>query len=255
MGWYRVASSTGAVVALIVANAIPLFGALFLGWNVWMILIVYWLENGIVGLFNILKILRAEGPADPTSTWRMNGKPMAVVGRSAIAGFFLIHYGMFWFVHGIFVLTLPLFAGLGTDLPDVVPLEPTGSPFGGGVFPFESGPGAEMTSGFEPGSVLLAVVALAISHGVSYWFNYLGRGEYRRATAAGQMFAPYGRLVVLHITIIVGGMAIAFTGAPAAVLAILVVLKTLMDIGFHLAEHRDRGVPPGTVPPGTVAPA
>ena len=31
-----------------------------------MILIVYWLENGIVGVFNVLKILRAEGPMDPT---------------------------------------------------------------------------------------------------------------------------------------------------------------------------------------------
>jgi hypothetical protein len=214
-----------------------------------MILVVYWLENGIVGFFNILKILRAEGPADPSSSWRMNGKPMAVVGRSAIAGFFLIHYGMFWFVHGIFVLTLPLFAGIGNGFGAAEPLGPGDGAFVDGVFvPFPT-TGSDMTSGFEPGSVLLAVVALAISHGVSYWFNYLGRGEYRRTTAAGQMFAPYGRLVVLHITIIVGGMAIAFTGAPAAVLAILVVLKTVMDIGFHLAEHRNRGVPPGTVAP------
>jgi hypothetical protein len=95
--------------------------------------------------------------------------------------------------------------------------------------------------------VLLAVVALAISHGVSYWFNYLGRGEYRRTSPAAQMFAPYGRLVVLHITIILGGMAIALTGAPAAALGILVVLKIVMDVGFHLAEHRKRSLPPGTM--------
>ena len=86
-----------------------------------MILIVYWLENGIVGFFNVLKILRAEGPMDPTSDWRMNGKPMAVVGRGAIAGFFVIHYGLFWFVHGIFVLTLPLFAGIGDGFCAVDP--------------------------------------------------------------------------------------------------------------------------------------
>ena len=249
LGWYRVASSTGAVVALIVANAIPLFGAIFFGWNVWMILIVYWLENGVVGFFNVLKILRAEGTADQTSDWRMNGKPMAAVGRAGIAGFFVIHYGMFWFVHGIFVLTLPLFAGIGDGFSAVEPLTPVDGEFVDGVFvPFPTA-GTDMTSGFEPGAILLAVVALAISHGVSYWFNYLGRGEYRRASPGALMFAPYGRLVVLHITIIVGGMAIAFTGAPAAVLAILVVLKTLMDIGFHLAEHRNRAVPPGTVAP------
>jgi hypothetical protein len=41
-------------------------------------------------------------------------------------------------------------------------------------------------------------------------------------------------------------MAIALTGAPAVAVAILVVLKTLMDIAFHLAEHRKRAVPSGT---------
>ena len=252
LGWYRVASSTGAVIALIVANAIPLFGALFLGWNVWMILIVYWLENGIVGFFNVLKMLRAEGQADPTATatWQMNGKPMSAVGRGAIVSFFVMHYGLFWVVHGVFVFTMPLFAGLGSDIGAMPPLAPDGGQVVDGVFLPGASPGAspgdEMTAGFQVGAVLLAVVALAISHGLSYWFNYLGRREYRRASAAGQMFAPYGRLVVLHITIILGGMAIAVTGAPAAALAILVVLKTLLDIGFHLAEHRKRAVPSGT---------
>ena len=248
VAWYRVSSSVGAVVALIVANAIPLFGALFLGWNVWMILVVYWLENGIVGIFNVLKMLRAEGPIDPTGTWTMNGKPMNVVSRTAIAGFFLVHYGIFWVVHGVFVLTMPFFVGMSAEVGEVTPLFPDEGQFVDGVYvgpSFEPGP--DMSSGFEFGSLLLAVIALAISHGLSFWFNYLGRGEYRRTSAASQMFAPYGRLVVLHITIILGGMAIAFTGAPAAALAILVVLKTLMDVGFHLAEHRKGALPPGTV--------
>jgi len=246
LGWYRIASSSGAVVALIVANAIPLFGALFLGWNVWVILIVYWLENGIVGFFNVLKILRAEGPVDPTSTWRMNGKPMNVVGRGAIAGFFILHYGIFWFVHGVFVLTMPLFAGIGSGLA-ASSMVVEGQFVNGDFIGTTSPPGADMTAGFELGAVLLAVVALAISHGVSYWFNYLRLGEYKRTSPAVQMFVPYGRLVVLHVTIIIGGMAIAFTGAPAAALAILVVLKTAMDIAFHLAEHRKASQPPGTV--------
>jgi len=246
IAWYRVSSSVGAVVALIIANAIPLFGALFLGWNVWTILVVYWLENGIVAVFNVLKILRAQGPADPTSDWRMNGKPMHLVGRGAVAGFFVVHYGLFWLVHGVFVLTMPLFAGMGSGLPTEGAF-PTDDQFVDGVYVGPSfGSGTDMTSGFLLGPLVLAVVALAISHAVSFWFNYLGRGEYKRASAAALMFGPYGRLVVLHITIIVGGMAIAFTGAPAAVLAILVVLKTVMDIGFHLAEHRRRAVPPGT---------
>jgi hypothetical protein len=91
----------------------------------------------------------------------------------------------------------------------------------------------------QPGSVLVAGIALAISHGLSFWWNYLRGGEYRRATAAGLMFAPYRRLIALHLTIIFGSMAIMFTGAPAAAVAILVVVKTVLDVGLHLAEHRD----------------
>ncbi len=194
--------------------------------------------------------------------FQMNGKPMAAVGRGAVAGFFVIHYGIFWFVHGIFVLTLPLFAGLGNSFRNLGPFPadgqfPVDGQFPGtgqfpgeglevgGFSPFTSAP--DMVAGFDIGPVLLAIVALAISHGVSYWFNYLGRGEYRRTSPAAQMFAPYGRLMVLHITIILGGMAIALTGAPAAALAILVVLKIVMDVGFHLAEHRKRALPPGTM--------
>ena len=227
IGWYRVTSSVGAVAALIVANLIPLAGALFLGWNVWMILIVYWLENGVVGVVNVLKMRRAEGPIEASSMQlRMNGRPVDERSTGALISFFILHYGIFWAVHGVFVWTLPVFGSMRSE-------------------------GVDMTVGFEPLAIPLAVLALAISHGLSYWFNFVQGGEYRRVSAAGQMFAPYGRLVVLHVTIIIGGMAIAFSGAPASAVAILVGLKTLLDVGFHLAEHRR--VAPG--PARTATPA
>ncbi len=53
------------------------------------------------------------------------------------------------------------------------------------------------------------------------------------------MFAPYGRLVVLHVTIIFGGLLIGVTGAPAAAIVVLVLLKIALDLGLHLAEHRN----------------
>ena len=46
--------------------------------------------------------------------------------------------------------------------------------------------------------------------------------------------------------IIVGGMAIAMTGAPSAAVLILVLLKTGLDLGLHLAEHREPPVPAST---------
>jgi hypothetical protein len=226
VAWYRVTSSVGAVVALIAANAVPLIGVVLLGWNVWTILIVYWLENGIVGAFNVAKMLRAEGPAGQPSNWRINGRPADQLAQASLVPFFVVHYGIFWLVHGFFVLTLPLFGGFGGDV--------------------------DLAGGVDPAAVILAAVVLGISHGVSFWFNFLRGGEYRRVSAAAQMFAPYGRLVILHVTIILGGIAIAFTGAPAAAIAILVALKTVLDIGFHLAEHRRAAsVPTTDAAPGT----
>ena len=64
--WIGRARSVGqsapvAVALLLLANLLPLAGVLWFGWDVGMVLITYWLENGIVGLVNIPKILLAKG--------------------------------------------------------------------------------------------------------------------------------------------------------------------------------------------------
>jgi hypothetical protein len=113
LAWYAMSSSIGAVVALVVANAIPLVGVLSFGWSVWTILIVYWLENGIVGAFNVLKMRRAQGTDDGgTGNWTLNGTPASNMAKGGLISFFVMHYGLFWVVHGVFVFTLPLFAGM-----------------------------------------------------------------------------------------------------------------------------------------------
>jgi hypothetical protein len=207
---------------------------LWFDWNVWTILAVYWLENGIVGFFNVLKLAAVAGNA-----------------KLAVIPFFVIHYGLFWLVHGVFVLTLPLFAGLGSGF-DAGPFDPS--------MPLVPGDGPQLDYAVSGGPnvavVAIAGVGLFISHGLSYLFNFLGRGEDRRMTAGELMFAPYRRLIVLHVTIVVGGLVISMTGAPVLVLVILVGLKTLMDLGFHVREHRAAAGegPPGAGPPGQGSP-
>ena len=74
VAWYRLGSSIWAVVALVVANLIPLIGVLFFGWSVWNILVIYWLENGIVGVINVLKMSVATGDeVTPGVTLMVNG--------------------------------------------------------------------------------------------------------------------------------------------------------------------------------------
>jgi hypothetical protein len=211
---YRTNSSTTAAVTLVLANLVPLAGVLFFGWNVWTIVIVYWLENGVVGIVNVFKIRRAAGPYEPGKpTMTLNGRPVDASSTAGLVSFFALHYGLFWVVHGVFVLSLPLFAAMGSNGPDL-------------------GPPPSILS------IALATLALAISHGLSYKLNYIGRGEYLRVSPASQVFAPYGRLVALHLTIIIGALAIGLTGAPVAAIVVLVLVKTVFDLGLHFAERR-----------------
>jgi hypothetical protein len=52
----------------------------------------------------------------------------------------------------------------------------------------------------------LPFVALAASHIVSFCQNYRWHGEFRRTSVAVQMMRPYGRVFVMHLTIIFGGI-------------------------------------------------
>jgi hypothetical protein len=55
------------------------------------------------------------------------------------------------------------------------------------------------------------------------------------------MALPYGRISVLHLTIIFGAMAIQALDEPLRLLAILVAIKTLVDLALHRREHLKTG--------------
>ena len=86
-------------------------------------------------------------------------------------------------------------------------------------------------------------MVLFLSHGASFLFNYIGRGEYLTASAMRQTAAPYGRVVILHLTILFGAFAVAALGAPIGALLILVGLKTAFDLLLHLRERRAAAPP------------
>jgi len=87
------------------------------------------------------------------------------------------------------------------------------------------------------GALLWPVMGLAVSHGVSFWQNYIGKGEYKERTAPAQMFAPYGRIVVLHVVILFGGFVVMLFGSPLPLLILLVLIKIVIDLGLHAWSH------------------
>ena len=53
------------------------------------------------------------------------------------------------------------------------------------------------------------------------------------------MTAPYNRIVVMQITVILGGWIILLLKSPVPALAVLVLLKTAADFSAHQKEHGD----------------
>jgi hypothetical protein len=195
-----------SVIALVLANLVPVFGVLVWHWEVFPLMFLFWSENLIVGAFNVLKMLTA----NPSS-------PISWIGKIFIIPFFCIHYGMFTFVHGMLVVSI--FGGHLKNSP--------------GLFNF--GPFWQVMRENDLG---WAVLGLAVSRGVSFFANYIGKGEYQRASLNQLMSQPYGRIFVMHFTVLIGGVMTMALHSPVAGLILLVVLKTAFDLNSHVGERK-----------------
>ena len=208
------------VLALLAANLIPLIGVLFLKWSAFYIVLLYWAENLAVGFYNVLKMAFAKVR-----------HPIEHLGKLFLIPFFIVHYGGFTAIHGFFVLAI---FSKGEQ----------GPPMSGESWPcflvfvqmlFNIVKHIMLTI---PPTVRLGMLSLFASHGVSFVYNFFLKGEYEHANPGKLMGQPYARVVVMHITILAGGFLLMALGSPIALLLVLIVLKTAIDIKFHLREHK-----------------
>jgi len=192
---FKVSSSA---IFLILANAVPIFGVLYWGWDATAILVLYWLESVIMGLLNIPKILACRQTEE--------GRIVSALGNLFVAGFFSVHYGMFTFVHGTFLAEM-------------------------------FGARSMMEGLLSGGTVFWTAVTFLVSHLFSMFINFFGKNEYLGRDPGKQMMSVYGRVFVMHFVIILGGFAVQAFGAPVLAVVMLIVLKTAIDLAAHKKEH------------------
>ncbi len=195
-----------SLLALLAANALPLLGVLFLDWQAGTVLLLYWLESAVVGIFTLARMA--------TCRTESSGP-----GPAFVMPFFCVHFGMFMLVHLAFLTFL-----LGSE--DV--MDPRSSPLDRFQVLAEEAWGV----GF-----LIAVLSLFGSHGTSFVVHYLRGGERDRMTLPEIMGSPYPRILVMHVVILFGAGVTVFLGQPAALVALLVVAKTLLDVRAHRRHH------------------
>jgi uncharacterized membrane protein YjjP (DUF1212 family) len=83
------------------------------------------------------------------------------------------------------------------------------------------------------------VLALTLSHGISFVQNFLLGGEIRRQKMQELMRQPYKRIALLHVAILAGAVPVMILGSPVPLLIILVMAKIVLDIRLHLKTHEN----------------
>ena len=235
---------TRSLVVLVLANIVPLYGMLVLGWDVFPLLMLYWLENVAIGLLNVPRMLLASGPVGGAE-WQAAAKKMRQTTSAAsmrawiwgakgfVVAFFCLHYGVFALTHGS-ILT-QLFG------PEAITSEG-----------FVLGPGVvwHIIRSYGLG---LSVIALVVSHAASFAWNDLAQREHRHTNIVRQMAAPYVRVTILHGALLLGGGLVALIGSPPAALVVLIALKVGLDGRAHLREHdrEQQDTPPPENAPAT----
>jgi len=199
------------LILLILLNAVPLYGVFFWNWQSFDLIFLYWLENLIIGLFTLIRFLV-----------RPYSHPLELIFPLFLAPFFAVHYGGFCFVHGSIVIAL--FGGdiLGEisrlNIPEV-------------IMPI-----------IDTRHLFWPVAALLIYQLIDYIRDSIERGL-GSDNIKTLMVAPYRRIIVLHLTIIASGFALAALDEPLAGLVILVVLKTSFDIYHWLKDEKQIAEP------------
>jgi len=186
-----------SVWTLILSNLVPLIGVFFWDWNIFQLLFAYWCESAVIGVFTILRLV--------------------VKKEMKFILFFIIHFGAFMQAHLLFLIVF--FSSDASVLP-------------------EAGLASARVNLKATFFVILpAVVAMVISHGVSYYSNFLKNKEYVGLSPVQIMIAPYPRIFLMHVTVIFGGFLAVMLQNLIGGLIVLVILKTILDFFGHTKER------------------
>lgn len=202
---------------IILVNIYPIAGVILFQWDYFYIVLLYIIETVIIGLYNVAKMIKAQGSGHKQTgaaaslnnlgNSTSNSNPGCI--KLFLIPFFLVHYNLFVIVQAVFVIVI----SVEVDNRDV------------------------MLSQFTSLAFLLSILILFLSHGYSFYKNYIKKGEYLQVTAPDLMLQPYKRIVIQQVTVIFGTFLILATNASVFFLVLLIILKTIFDIRAHLKVH------------------
>lgn len=209
---------TGRVLRAVGIGGVPAGGYFGAGWSVGTLLLLYWLETVFVTLLVSLLIVIHRARSRKAGHWNReytvtttrNGRTTNRTGRTTFLKTFLAVMIPFTAGHGVFVAVFVF-----------------------QMFPQEIGPGARVS--WEALADGAAAIGLFLLTGLL--FDLRGIGERPFRWVEGQAGRAQMRMIVTHLTILFGAVALAVFEGAFAFLAIFVGLKSLVDLGGVLPDR------------------
>jgi len=187
------------IAGAVAINLVPIAGVVFWGWSAFALIFLYWLENIVIGVRTVASMV-ATALLGGGTNWRT---------ALFFAAFFTVHYGIFCFVHGSFVVLLfgnPAVGGADMELV-----------------------GATRALFAQQPSLFAGLASIGLWQVIQF-ILFLVRGEAGRSSPAALMAAPYPRIIILHLAIIFGGFLLMLLNQPLAGLIVLALIKTAFDV-------------------------
>jgi hypothetical protein len=194
---------------LVLSNLYALYAVLSSGADIETVLFIFWIESGIIAFYTALKMIAS------VRNWASLLVLVFVVPMTAG------HFGAFMTAHLFFISVIT------SEIAGVSSNDPFGIFIGRFVY-----------DGMLVLSVLVPVIVLFISHGVSFAINYIGRGEYLTTDIIKLSASPYRRVIVMHVTLLIGGGLGLILGGGMVTIAFLILLKTATDLHAHINERK-----------------
>lgn len=216
----------GRVLRALGLGGVPATGYFGAGWSLGTLLLLYWLETILVTLLVSILILRHRRATRKAGHWKAGSSVTITSGgrtttrRGTFLQSFLGVMVPFTLGHGVFVAVFVFL-----------------------VFPQELGPAA----GVSGAAVADGLTAIGVFLLVSLLIDLFGIGERPFQWVERLAQRAQGRMLVTHLTIILGAGAMAVFEAPLGFLVVFVVLKSLLDLGGMLPNRRPQPKAPGAV--------
>tara|TARA_Y100000052_G_scaffold26765_2_gene32416 strand:- start:40546 stop:41256 length:711 start_codon:yes stop_codon:yes gene_type:complete len=211
--FWRVAMKDPITWLAIAVDLVPISFVVMFGWGATELVLLYWAENIVIGIATFVRIL--------LSGFVKLG-PIGGFGTMFMAAFFVFHYGMFCFGHGVFVMD-----------------------FAEGMIVDNGPPGFEtiksmflQAANYAPG-MMFVLGLIGLFQLVALVKDYWPGGQAELPDPMTEMFSPYGRIVVLHVAVIGGAFLMIALGNPMLGVFILIALRAVFSLIGR--SWRDRG--------------